>query len=60
MPEAFDDKGEIVKPTADQLQKLRSSGLPGKLEQIRTGMVLRLTQGGEKVNRVEEIVRAHV
>jgi hypothetical protein len=55
MPEAFDDKGEIVKPTADQLQRLRSSGLPGKLEQIRTGMVLRLTQAGEKVNRVEVI-----
>jgi len=55
MPEAFDDKGEIVKPTAEQLQKLRSTGLPGKLEQIRTGMVLRLTQAGEKVNRVEVI-----
>lgn len=55
MPEAFNDKGEIVKPSADQLQKLRSTGLPGKLEQVRTGMVLRLTQAGEKVNRVEVI-----
>lgn len=55
LPEAFDDKGDIVKPTAEQLQKLRSGGLPGKLEQVRTGMVLRLSQSGDKVNRVEVI-----
>lgn len=55
LPEAFDDKGDIIKPTPEQLQKLRSGGLPGKLEQVRTGMVLRLTQKGETVNRVEVI-----
>ena len=55
LPEAFDDKGDIIKPTAEQLQKLRSGGLPGKLEQVRTGMVLRLSQSGDKVNRVEVI-----
>lgn len=53
LPEAFNDKGEIMRPTPDQLQKLKSGGIPGKLEQVRTGMVLRLTQAGGKVNRVE-------
>lgn len=53
LPDAFDEKGEIMRPTADQLQKLKSGGIPGKLEQVRTGMVLRLTQAGDRVNRVE-------
>lgn len=53
LPEAFDDKGEIMRPTADQLQKMRSGGLPGKLDQIRAGMVVRVTQASQKVTRVE-------
>jgi hypothetical protein len=53
LPEAFDDKGEIMRPTAEQLQKMRSGGLPGKLDQIRAGMVVRVTQASQKVTRVE-------
>ena len=53
LPEAFDDKGEIMRPTAEQLQKMRSGGLPGKLYQIRAGMVVRVTQASQKVTRVE-------
>jgi len=53
LPEAFDDKGEIMRPTADQFQKMRSGGLPGKLDQIRAGMVVRVTQASQKVTRVE-------
>ena len=53
LPEAFDDKGEIMRPTAEQLQKMRSGGLSGKLEQIRAGMVVRVTQASQKVTRVE-------
>ncbi|MFM8933533.1 MAG: hypothetical protein ACKOS8_16830 [Gemmataceae bacterium] len=44
LPEAFDDKGEILKPTAEQQDQLKKGGIPGKPQQLRPGMVVRVNQ----------------
>ena len=44
LPEAFDDKGEILKPTAEQRDQLKKGGIPGKAQQLRPGMVVRVHQ----------------
>lgn len=44
LPDPFDDKGEILKPTAGQLDQLKKAGIPGKVNQLRPGMVVRVHQ----------------
>ena len=44
LPEAFDDKGEILKPTQEQLDQIKKGGIAGKASQLRPGMVVRVSQ----------------
>lgn len=44
LPEAFDEKGEILKPTTEQQDQLKKGGIPGKVQQLRPGMVVRVHQ----------------
>lgn len=44
LPEAFDDKGEILKPTQAQIDQVKKGGISGKLSQMRPGMVVRVHQ----------------
>lgn len=44
LPDAFDDKGEILKPTQAQLDQAKKGGITGKLSQMRPGMVVRVSQ----------------
>ena len=57
LPEAFDDKGEILKPTTAQAQQMKQGGIPGKMAQMRPGMLVRVTQTksgqGLAVDKVE-------
>jgi hypothetical protein len=44
LPDPFDDKGEILKPTPEQLDQLKKGGIPGRVNQLRPGMVVRVHQ----------------
>lgn len=62
LPEPFDEKGNLIKPTKAETDKLRGSdkslpGFTGKLDQIRQGQVVRVDQKGDsKKGEVKMVV----
>jgi hypothetical protein len=48
LPQPYDDKGNIVVPTREEKEKLKGTGIEGKLDQIRSGHIVRVEQTGEK------------
>ena len=48
LPQPYDDKGGIMTPTREEKEKLKGAGIQGKLEQIRSGHIVRVEQTGEK------------
>ena len=48
LPQPYDDKGNIVFPTREEKDKLKGTGIEGKLDQIRSGHIVRVEQTGEK------------
>jgi hypothetical protein len=48
LPQPYDDKGNIITPTREEKEKLKGAGIDGKLEQIRSGHIVRVEQTGEK------------
>ncbi len=49
LPEPYDDKGNIVKPSKEELEKMRGSnknlpGFSGRLDQIKAGQIIRVDQ----------------
>ncbi len=48
LPKIYDDKGYIIVPTKEEKALLKGLGIPGSIEQIREGHIVRVEQKGEK------------
>ncbi len=48
LPQIYDDKGIIIVPTKEEKVFMKGLGIPGSLEQIRGGHIVRVEQNGEK------------
>lgn len=48
LPQIYDDKGIIIVPTKEEKVFMKGLGIPGTLEQIRGGHIVRVEQQGEK------------